>query len=40
MLVKTEKIILTDGNIRNNYIRIRQLNDLIPEEIKTSEGDI
>lgn len=40
MLVKTEKIILTDGNLHNNYIRIRQLNDLIAKDIKTSECEI
>ena len=40
MLVKTERITLTAGNIRNNYIRIRQFNRLIPEDSKAFEGEI
>mgnify|MGYP001038562754 CR=1 FL=1 len=40
MLVKTERIALTAGNIRNNYIRIRQFNSLIPEGIKACNGEI
>ncbi len=40
MQVKTETIILTDGNIRNNYIRIHQFNDLIPEDIRNSGTEI
>lgn len=40
MLAKTERITLTDGNIRNNYIRIRQFNSLIPKGIKAYDGEI
>ncbi|MBA7641779.1 hypothetical protein ES703_49464 [subsurface metagenome] len=40
MLVKIERIALTAGNIRNNYIRIRQFNSLIPEDIKACNGEI
>jgi len=37
---KIEKIKLTSGNIRNNYIRIRQFNGLIPGDIKTCDYEI
>lgn len=40
MLVKTERITLTAGNIHNSYIRIRQFNRLIAEDIKACEGEI
>jgi len=40
VLVKTERITLTAGNIHNNYIRIRQFNSLIPEDIKACDGEI
>jgi len=40
VLAKTERITLTAGNIHNNYIRIRQLNSLIPKGIKACDGEI
>jgi len=36
----TETIRLTSGNIRNSYIRIHQLNDLITGEINSSNNSI
>lgn len=38
MLLETERIILTRANLRNNYIRVRQFNGLIPEDILNSGG--
>jgi len=40
VLASREKIVLTPGNIRNNYIRIRQFNNLIPDDVKTRGADI
>ena len=40
MLANAEKIVLTDANIRNSYIRISQLNSLISEQTRTSEDKI
>jgi DNA modification methylase len=40
MLASKDRILLTVANIRNNYIRIRQFNNLIPENTKTSGVDI
>lgn len=40
MPTETETIRLTSGNIRNSYIRIHQLNDLIAGEINNSNNSI
>ena len=40
MLLETQRIILTRANLRNNYIRLRQFNGLIPEDILNSGGEI
>jgi DNA modification methylase len=40
MLGSRENITLTDGNIRNSYIRVRQFNDLIPRDMASSTGEI
>jgi len=40
MLGSRENITLTDGNIRNSYIRVRQFNDLIPPDMASSTGEI
>ena len=40
MLASRENITLTDGNIRNSYIRVRQFNDLIPPDMGSSTGGI
>lgn len=40
MLVRNERIKLTDGNIRNNYIRLHQFNGLIPADTINAGDDI
>lgn len=40
MLVEAERITLTGGNVRNGYIRVHQLNGLIPKNVVDSEGEI
>jgi len=40
VLVETEKVKLTDGNIRNSYIRVRQFNALIPTDTGKCESEI
>lgn len=35
-----EKVKLTDGNIRNSYIRVRQFNALIPTDLRKCESEI
>ena len=37
MLANAERIVLTGGNIRNGYIRIRQFNSLISEHTMASD---
>jgi hypothetical protein len=40
MLASRANITLTDGNIRNSYIRVRQFNDLIPTDTGSCTGGI
>lgn len=40
MLVQMEKVRLTDGNIRNSYIRVRQFNALIPTDLRKCKSEI
>jgi len=35
-----EKVKLTDGNIRNSYIRVRQFNALIPTDLRNCKSEI
>lgn len=40
MLVETENVKLTDGNIRNSYIRVRQFNALMSTDTGKCESEI